>query len=182
MGWLKEGAQALKKQGAIVNAMEASSLNIIGRFLGAEDIALDVEVSGKAELLDLIGRQMELQHDLPHESVAPGLSRREQLGSTALGQGVAIPHCRVKNLDRILPAYLRLRQPIPFDAPDGKPVFDVLVLLVPKQATEEHLQILADATQLFSDRQFRARLQQCVNPSEVEGLFRVWPRLPQPAF
>jgi hypothetical protein len=46
MGWLKEGAQALKKQGAIVNAMEASSLNIIGRFLGAEDIALDVEVSG----------------------------------------------------------------------------------------------------------------------------------------
>jgi PTS system nitrogen regulatory IIA component len=154
--------------------MEAPALNTIASILCSDDISLGVDVSSKADLFDTIGRQMELLHDLPHESVALGLSRREQLGSTGLGQGVAIPHTRVKDLSRILVAYLRLKSPIPFDAPDEKPVSDILVLLVPKQATEEHLRILADATQMFADRQFRARLQQCSNSLEVERLFKTW--------
>ncbi|WP_366504391.1 PTS sugar transporter subunit IIA [Propionivibrio sp.] len=71
-------------------------------------------------------------------------------------------------------SYVGLKSPIPFDAPDGKPVSDILVLLVPKQATEEHLQILAEATQMFSDGRFRERLHQCKHAQEVKQLFATW--------
>jgi len=150
----------------------------IARHLRLEDILLDVDMSSRDQLIEAIGRHMELAHALPHASVAAGLSRREQLGSTALGQGVAIPHCRVKDLDSILVAYLRPSSPIPFDAPDGGPVSDVLVLLVPKQATEEHLLILAEAAQLFADSRFRECLRQCTDPSAVKQLFDGWSLAP----
>lgn len=74
----------------------------------------------------------------PHDSLALSLSHRERIGSTGLGQRVAIPHARVKGLDRIQPIYILRKFAIPFDAPDGRFVSDILALLVPKQATEEH--------------------------------------------
>ncbi len=166
----------MMKPGLFINAWRASTLNTtITGYLRPEDIHLDVDVASKAELLDAIGRHMELAHALPRESISLGLSRREQLGSTGLGQGVAIPHARVKNLDRILAAYLRPRSPIPFDAPDGEPVTHILVLLVPKEATDEHLRILAEATQMFANRRFRGRLQQCGDAPAVKRLFDAWP-------
>jgi PTS system nitrogen regulatory IIA component len=144
----------------------------IGDLLPLEDILVDLDVSGKSELIDEIGRHMERTHALPHQSVALSLKHREQIGSTGLGQGVAIPHCRVKDLGQIHVAYVRPRSPIPFDSPDGKPVSDVLVLLVPKQAAEEHLIILAEATRLLSDRRFREKLRLCASPGDVKRLFR----------
>ena len=146
-------------------------MNAIARHLWPEDILLDIEVAGKDQLLDEIGWHMEREHALSREWVVAGLARREQLGSTALGEGVAIPHARVDDLKRIQLAYLRLRSPIPYDAPDGRPVSDILVLLVPKRATEEHLRILADTTQLFADRQFREHLHACRHALEVKALF-----------
>jgi len=147
----------------------------IAEFLPVEDILLDVDVPTKAELMDEIGRHMQRVHAMAPESVALSLSHREQIGSTGLGEGVALPHARVKNLDRVQVAYMRLKSPIPFDSPDGKPVSDVLVLLVPKQATEEHLTILAEAAQMLSDRRFRWRLHLCKNLLEVKRLFEAWP-------
>lgn len=147
----------------------------ITNYLHLEDILLDVDIASKPELLDAIGRHMELTHALPRESVSLALSRREQLGSTGLGQGVAIPHARVKNLDRILVAYLRPQMPIPFDAPDGEPVTHILVLLVPKEATEEHLSILAEASQMLASRRFRKHLRQCADASAVKRLFDAGP-------
>ena len=117
---------------------------------------------------------MEREHATPQAWVAASLAHREKIGSTGLGEGVAIPHARVKDLERIQVAYAHLKIPISFDAPDGKPVSDVLVLLVPKQATEEHLSILAEATQMFSDRQFRDRLHLCKHALEVKQLFQSW--------
>lgn len=117
---------------------------------------------------------MESEHAMPQAWVAASLAHRERIGSTGLGEGVAIPHARVKDLEKIQIAYAHLKSAIPFDAPDGKPVSDVLVLLMPKQATEEHLSILAEATQLFSDRQFRERLHQCQHALEVRQLFHDW--------
>lgn len=149
-------------------------MNLIARLLPLEDILLDVEVSSKAELFEAIGRHMQRQHGLAKEWVVASLSRREQVGCTALGQGVAIPHARVGEIDRLKIAYLRLKSPIPFDAPDDLPVSDVLVLLAPKQATEEHLRILADATRLFVDRRFRARLAECATPLSVKHLLEAW--------
>lgn len=156
---------------------QADELNTtLASYLRREDILLDVDIANKADLLDVIGRHMEQAHSLPRESVVLGLSRRERLGSTGLGQGVAIPHTRIPNLNRILVAYLRPLSPIPFDAPDGEPVVDFLVLLVPKEATDEHLRILAEAAQRFADPRFRARLRQCGDASAVKRLFDAWPQ------
>lgn len=77
----------------------------------------------------------------------------------------------MRNLDRILAAYVRPRTAIPFAAPDGQPVSDFLVLLVSKQAAEEHLEILAEAARLFDDRSFRDRLRQCGDSAAVRKLF-----------
>lgn len=151
-----------------------SIMHTIADLLMPEDVLLDLDVSSKGELLDEIGHHMERQHALAHEWVATALARREAVGSTGLGEGVAIPHARVKDLDRIQIAYLRLRRPIPFDAPDGKPVSDILILLVPKQATEEHLEILADATRMFSVRRFRDQLRLCNRPLDVKRLIDEW--------
>jgi len=150
-------------------------LKSIADLLPARDIILDLEVANKDQLFDAIGRHMEATHGLPKEWVVLSLSRREQVGSTGLGEGVAIPHARIKDLLCMQLAYLRLKSPIPFSAPDGKPVSDILVLLVPKPATEEHLAILAEASRLFSDADFRERLHQCGEPAAAKKLFAGWP-------
>jgi nitrogen PTS system EIIA component len=147
----------------------------ISDLLSPEDILLDLEVSSKAQLIAEIGRHMERAHAMPQESVALSLSHREQIESTGLGEGVAIPHARVKALDRIRVSYARPKSPIPFEAPDGKLVSDILVLLVPKQPTEEHVRILAEATKKLSDRRFRKQLRRCNQSLEVKRLFDTWP-------
>jgi PTS system nitrogen regulatory IIA component len=148
-----------------------ANMNRVATYLEPEDILLDADIAGKENLFDSIDRHMTTRHALRSGEIAAGLRRRELIGTTGLGEGVAIPHARVGKLDRILVAYLRLKTPIPYDAPDGRPVSDVLVLLVPLQATEEHLQVLADATQYLADREFRARLRASAQAGEVKQLF-----------
>ena len=149
-------------------------MSTIAKLLSSKDIRLDMEVSSRENLFREIARHMECAHGMPQEWVFQSLTRREKIGSTALGEGVAIPHARIKDLQRIQLAYIRLRQPIPFDAPDGKSVSDVLVILVPKEATEEHLRILSEVTQMFSDPQFRQQLRQCGEAGETKRLFDGW--------
>ncbi|KAF0099729.1 MAG: PTS system nitrogen regulatory IIA component [bacterium] len=146
-------------------------MNRIAPYLEREDILLDVDVASAAELFAAIDRHMAARHGLPPDSVEGGLRRREQLASTGLGQGFAIPHCRVLKLDRVVAAYVRLRTPLPFAAPDGLPVSEFLVLLVPKQASDEHLEILADAARLFSDQDFRASLRRSGDAALVQRYF-----------
>lgn len=149
-------------------------MSTIAKLLSTKDIRLDMEVSSRGSLLDKIARHMEREHGMPKEWVFQSLSRREKIGSTALGEGVAVPHARIKDLQRVHLAYIRLRQPIPFEAPDGKPVSDILVILVPKEATEEHLRILSEVTQMFSDPQFRLQLRNCGEAGETKRLFDEW--------
>jgi len=145
--------------------------NAVARYLLPQDVCLDLEVAGKRQLFHAIGQHMHREHGLSPDEVVLSLSRREQAGSTGLGEGVAIPHARVIGLDRIYAFYARLKSPIPFDAPDGKEVSDVLVLLVPKPATKEHLAILADALQVLSDRHLRKRLHRSASPRDVIEVF-----------
>lgn len=149
-------------------------MSTIADLLSPKDILLNLEVASKDQLFEAIGRHMEVNHGMPQEWVVLSLSRREQVGSTGLGEGVAVPHARIKDLARIQLAYVRLKSPIPYDAPDGKPVFEILVLLVPKQATAEHLSILAEATRMFSDQQFRLRLGRCNEVQQAKRLFNEW--------
>jgi len=146
----------------------------LGTNLAAEDILLDVVVASKSELLAEIAQHMESVHGMERNAVAAALGHRERIASTGLGEGVAIPHARLAGLGRIRSMYLRLKFPIPFDAPDGKPVSDIMVLLVPKEAAQQHLDILALMTRLLSDPHFRERLHRCAQPEEAKDLFASW--------
>jgi PTS system nitrogen regulatory IIA component len=99
------------------------------------------------------------------------LLARERLGSTGLGQGIAIPHGRIRGLDRAIGFFARPKTPIPFEAPDNQPVRDVFVLLVPEAATDEHLQILSELAQRFSNRSFRESLAAAAEPRAIHALF-----------
>lgn len=146
----------------------------IAQLLLPEDVRLDLEVTGKASLLEEIGRHMARRHGLNPQWVMQGLARREQVGSTGVGEGVAIPHARVRGLDHIVAAYLRLAAPIPFGAADGRPVGHVIALLVPKEAAAEHLEVLAAVSRLFADGRFRARLEACGDAGQVTALVAGW--------
>lgn len=158
------------------NNQNASLMNPLSELLSADDILLDVDALSKSRVFEEVGRLFEKRHHLVQAQVVENLGAREKLGSTGLGHGVAIPHARIKGLRRAVAACLRIRLPIPFDAPDGKPVSDMLILLVPEHATDEHLQILAWSAQMFGDRNFREQLRTCVEPGEVHQLFANWPQ------
>jgi PTS system nitrogen regulatory IIA component len=149
-------------------------MNQIAELLPAANILLDVDAASKSRLFDAVGELFERNRGLARKLVVDSLLAREKLGSTGLGQGVAIPHGRIRGLATAQGAFVRLASPIPFDAPDGKPVAQVFVLLVPEHATEQHLQILSELAQMFSERSFRERLAAAADPAALHALFAEW--------
>ncbi len=99
------------------------------------------------------------QLSLPYDDVLNRLITREKLGSTGMGQGIAIPHCRVNNCSLPIGTLITLEEPIPFDAPDDQPVDLLFVLLVPEEAHQQHLDILANIASLFSHADFCQELR-----------------------
>jgi PTS system nitrogen regulatory IIA component len=133
-------------------------MNLIAKLLPPSNIILDLDATSKKRVFEQAGLLFENNQGIARSTVFDSLFARERLGSTGLGQGVAIPHGRIKGLKDAVGAFVRLSHPVPFDAPDGKPVNLAFVLLVPEQATERHLQILSELAQMFSDKTLRERL------------------------
>lgn len=98
------------------------------------------------------------------------LMAREQLGSTGLGNGIAIPHCRVSTCRDILGMLVTLEEPIDFDAVDGNPVDILFVLIVPEKKTDEHVRTLAGLAELFSDEDFCFTLRQTHNNEDLYNI------------
>jgi PTS system nitrogen regulatory IIA component len=133
-------------------------------------IRLDLAAASVRQVLAEAAMLLSVQHGLRADLVLDALWEREQLASTALGQGVALPHARIKGLQAPHAAYLRLAPALPFDAPDDKPVRDVFVLLVPERANERHLQLLAAVAEAFADPVWRETLHQQRQSSQVHHL------------
>ena len=91
------------------------------------------------------------------------LISREKLGSTGLGQGIAIPHCRASHCSKVIGTFLKLASSVDFDSLDHQPVDMLFVLLVPQDAEEEHLNVLSKVAQLFNDEQRRTVLRNAQN-------------------
>ena len=108
---------------------------------------------------------------LSKEAVYRGLLDRERLGSTALGDGVAIPHCRIDDCDAPLGCLMTLSDPVDFSAPDGEGVDIVLVLLVPTEATQAHLDLLAGVVTFLSEDSTRASIRGAIEPEELSRIF-----------
>jgi PTS system nitrogen regulatory IIA component len=149
-------------------------MNQIAQLLPETNILLDLEATSKKRLFEQVGQLFEDHAQIARSVVFDSLFAREKLGSTGLGQGIAIPHGRIKGLAHALGAFVRPRQPIPFDAPDGKPVGQVFVLLVPEHATEEHLQLLSELAEMFSERSFRDLLATATDAASLHHLFSTW--------
>ncbi len=133
-------------------------MNQLSRLLPASNVLLDFAASSKKRAFEQAGLIFENHQGIARAKVFDSLFARERLGSTGLGQGVAIPHGRIKGLKDAVAAFVRVSEPIPFDAPDGQPVALMVFLLVPEQATQQHLDILSELAQMLSDKSFRETL------------------------
>ncbi|GIK26579.1 MAG: PTS IIA-like nitrogen-regulatory protein PtsN [Betaproteobacteria bacterium] len=149
-------------------------MNLIAKLLPLSNVQVGLEASSKKRVFEQAGLLFENNQGIGRSTVFDSLFAREKLGSTGLGQGVAIPHGRIKGLKEAVGAFLRLAAPVQFDAPDGKPVSFLFVLLVPEQATEQHLQILSELAQMFSDRAFREQLAAAADADAIHALFTGW--------
>jgi PTS system nitrogen regulatory IIA component len=143
----------------------------LARLISKDHVLLGLDVASRRALFAKLGDFVEQRYGLPATAVTRGLEAREALGSTGLGQGVAVPHGQIGGLHGALVLYVRPALPIPFDAPDGKPVSDVIVLLVPEWANTTHLHLLADVAQRFCDYHFREQLHGCTEAESVCRLF-----------
>jgi len=143
----------------------------IPELLPLENIVLDLEASSKKRVFEHAGLIFENNQGVARSVVFDSLFSREKLGSTGLGRGIAIPHGRIKGLKEACGAFIRLSTPIPFDSQDGEPVSMLFVLLVPEQATEQHLQILAELAERFTDRACREALATAHDAEAVRLIF-----------
>ncbi len=149
-------------------------MNLIAKLLPPANVVVGLEASSKKRAFEQAGLLFENNHGIGRSTVFDSLFAREKLGSTGLGQGIAIPHGRIKGLKDALGAFIRLAEPVPFDAPDGRPVSMLFVLLVPEQANEHHLQLLSELAQMFSDRPFREQLMSAPDALAAHALFANW--------
>lgn len=149
-------------------------MNRIAALLDVHRIALDVHSDSKANLFAWLGQRFAGDLGLTAQAMSASLQAREDLGPTALGQGMAIPHGRLKGLKTAVGVLVRLQPGLEFAAPDALPVRLLFVLFVPAHATDEHLQILGELAQLFGDRDMRERLLGCRDEREVLECIRNW--------
>ena len=149
-------------------------MNLIAPLLPEANVLVDLDVSSKKRVFEQVGLLFENSIHVARSIVFDSLFAREKLGSTGLGQGVAIPHGRIKGLKEAAGALVRLKEPIPFEAPDGQNVSLIFVLLVPDRATDVHLQILSELAQMFSDRALRERLLAAGSAAELHRLIVTW--------
>ncbi|OPY10389.1 MAG: PTS system fructose-specific EIIABC component [Syntrophaceae bacterium PtaB.Bin038] len=117
-----------------------------------------------AELSEILSRD---QKGLAPGAMVEVLLEREKLGSTGIGDGIAIPHGKLKGLDRLMISFGRSRQGIDFDAIDGKPVHIFFLLMAPESSTGQHLKALAKISRMLKDPEFRNGLLEAKSAEEM---------------
>ncbi len=105
------------------------------------------------------------------EQIFTTLHDRERLGSTALGKGIALPHGRIAGLSQPVIAIAKLANPVDYDSPDGMPVWLAVCLLVPAEANQGHLNLLATLAAKFDDDDFVREVKETVSTTEIYNLF-----------
>ena len=132
---------------------------------------MGAQCSSKKRLIQFISSFLSEQiEDSQADDIYERLIAREKLGSTGIGEGIAIPHSRLAECDDTFGALFVLENPIDFDSIDRKPVDIVFVLLVPAEATEQHLQTLSMLAEKFNNEDFRQSLR---DAKSTEDLFQI---------
>ncbi len=147
----------------------------IADILTPERMLCHVQATSKKRVLEYFSKLLATETiSLDSHEIFESLLGRERLGSTGLGKGVAIPHARVAQCDMTLAAFLQLDQGIDFDAIDRQPVDLLFALVVPGEATQEHLDILAQLAAMFSEVEFREQLRNTQDCTEKFNLLTHW--------
>jgi len=138
--------------------------------LSCDLVIHDLKAGSKKRTLEHISNIIsDCSDSASQDAIFSGLIERERLGSTGIGEGVAIPHCRLDDLDKAVGLFIKLCQPIDFDAIDREPVDLVFALVVPADSCDQHLNTLAQLAELFSVKANRDSLRQC---QDSQSLYR----------
>ena len=147
----------------------------IEQLITPERVRCVSDIESKEQVLQRVGELIGSAEDgLSAEDVSHRLMAREQLGSTGLGHGVALPHARMEGVSQAVGALVRLERGIDFEAFDKAPVDLLFALVVPEHFTDEHLQILAGLAELFSDSALCERLRGASDDAELHSVLRSW--------
>jgi PTS system nitrogen regulatory IIA component len=144
----------------------------ISPLLSPQRIFLDTEISSKKKLLELIANIVADQTQLAEPLIYSNLLNRERLGSTGLGHGFAVPHARLENLDKTIGCLFRLKEPVNFEAPDNQPVDLVFTIIIPQEATEEHLLILSSLARIFSQTDVCEAIRGATSRDEIAQIIK----------
>jgi len=154
----------------------------IDELINPERIAYDAHAGSKKRTLELISGLLTANNpNMTEDEIFESLIERERLGSTGLGHGVAIPHARLKGREEAIGAFIKLDAGIDFDAIDQQPVDLVFALLVPEHYTDEHLHILANLAEIFSDEPFCEKLRNSEDANQAFYLLTHWQDQKTPA-
>jgi PTS system nitrogen regulatory IIA component len=142
----------------------------IGELLDRNAIALRVSAANKRQALALVAEIAARNLGVDAADILDALSEREQAGSTGVGHGVAAPHARLEGLERMRGVFVRLDQPVAFEAVDEQPVDLIFALFAPVDAGAEHLRALARVSRLLRQADLREQLRQARNADAVHAL------------
>jgi len=142
----------------------------ISDLLAPNAVLASVKAQSKKQLLQELSERAATITGLPERRIFETLIERERLGSTGMGQGIAIPHGRLAGLPKIMGIFARLEQPLPYDAVDDQPVDLVFLLLAPEDAGADHLKALARVSRLLRNQQACEKLRAAAKPEVLYAL------------
>lgn len=142
--------------------------------LGADDVVASLEGRDKAEIIEELADVVAAHHpEIHRDRLIGALEDRERLNSTALGEGVAIPHGKLPGLRRVVAAFGRSEGPgVDFQSLDGKPTHLFFLLVAPEDSAGAHLKALARISRLLKDEKFRTRLMHATDATELYRTIR----------
>ncbi|MCX7816500.1 MAG: PTS sugar transporter subunit IIA [Syntrophales bacterium] len=145
----------------------------IAEMLDRKCILDDMKAATKREVLyELSETLLSIAPDLDIDEVVNVLLEREKLGSTGIGDGIAIPHGKLSRLDRILLAFGRSKQGVDFNAMDGRPVRLFFLLLAPENSVGLHLKVLAKLSRMLKDESFRKELLSAPGSGDIYSIIK----------
>lgn len=142
----------------------------VSSLITPESVFAGIKGNGKKQVLQELSTHLARVSGLSDRAIFETLLQRERLGTTGVGQGIAIPHGRIAGLDRLIGLFARLARPVDFEALDGEPVDLVFVLLAPEDAGADHLQALARIARLFRGPAIAQKLRQTEDPAALYAI------------
>ena len=142
----------------------------LNKFFSEDSILMNCQSKSKKSVLELVSQIASDVSETNEDIVFEKLYEREKLGTTAFGNGIAIPHARIDNLSEAKIIILVLETAIDFDSSDGEKVDLIISLLAPNNENEIHIKILSKIAEMLDDKYYREKIRNCSNKLEIKSV------------